>query len=259
MNPVIVGACALLAYAVAALGFARSRRDLGLAAGGLALLGHAAVLWPLLTTARGVHFGLFDAASTVGVCIAGLVLALNLQRPLQSLAAVVLPFTAGAMLLDIAFPAPPPPITQAVPFGLYLHIALALVAYSLFAIAAMQALLLLFATRQLRQHHPVLHFMPPLPTMEAVMFRLTAFAFGLLTPSLLLGVAFVQDVRTQHLSHKIVFSLLAWAVFVVLLIGRWCWEWRGRRATRYVLSGFALLALSFFGTKFVLELVLHRN
>lgn len=259
MNPVIVGACALLAYVIAAAGFARSRRNLGLVAGGLALLGHTAVLWPLLTTARGVHFGIFDAASIVGVCIAALVLAMNLQRPLQSLAVVVLPFTAGAMLLDVAFPAPPPPVTAAIPFGLYLHIALALVAYSLFAIAATQALLLLFATRQLRQHHPILHFMPPLPTMEAVMFQLTAFAFGLLTASLLLGVAFVEDVRAQHLAHKIVFSLLAWTVFAVLIAGRWRWEWRGRRATRYVLGGFALLALAFFGTKFVLELVLQRS
>ena len=258
MNPGIVGALALVAYFAAAVSFATARRSLGLVATLAALLGHAVFLWPLIATAHGVNFGIVNAASIVGWCIASIVLALNWQRPLESLAAVILPITGLALGLDLWLPSPSL-AEHHLPLGMYLHIALAIIAYSLFAIAATQALLLMFATRQLRHHHPVMTFLPPLPTMEAVMFQLTAFAFGLLCASLVLGFAFVEDIRAQHLAHKIVFSALAWLVFATLVFGRWRWNWRGRQGVKYVLSGFALLALAFFGTKFVLELILHRT
>jgi ABC-type uncharacterized transport system permease subunit len=257
MHPGIVGTLALLAYFAAAVSFATARRTFGIVATLGALLGHAVVLWPLLVTSRGVNFGIVNAASVVGWCIAVLVLTLIVRRPLASLAAVILPLSGLALGLDLWLPSPV--LTEhRLPLGMYLHIALAIVAYSLFAIAAAQALLLMFATRQLRQHHPVMTFLPPLPTMEAVMFQLTAFAFGLLSASLLLGSLYVENIRAQHLAHKIVFSLLAWSVFATLVFGRWRWNWRGRHGVKYVLSGFALLALAFFGTKVVLELVLHR-
>ena len=91
------------------------------------------------------------------------------------------------------------------------------------------------------------------------MFQLTAFAFGLLTASLIFGALFVQNIRSQHLSHKIVFSGLAWLVFATLVHGRWRWNWRGRHGVKYVVSGSILLALAFFGTKVVLELILRRT
>ncbi|MGD9601087.1 MAG: inner membrane protein YpjD [Gammaproteobacteria bacterium] len=257
MNPALVGPISVLAYCAAAGAFAAGRRAAGMLITVLALCGHASVLWPLVVTTQGVNFGVVNAASIVGWCIASLVLALNVQRPLESLAAIILPVTGLALGLDLWLPSPPVS-EHTLPLGMYLHIALSIVAYSLIAIAATQALLLMLATRQLRQHHPIMHFLPPLPTMEAVMYQLTAFAFGLLTVSLALGAAFVEDVRAQHLSHKIVFSALAWGVFAVVIFGRWRWDWRGRHGVKYVLSGFTLLALAFFGTKFVLEIVLHR-
>ncbi len=258
MHPGIVGTLALIGYFAAAVSFATARRTVGVAATLGALLGHASILWPLIVTSHGINFGLTNAASVVGWCIALLVLVLNLRRPLASLAAVILPLSGLALGLDLWLPSPL--VTEhRLPFGMVLHIALAVIAYSLFAIAATQALLLMFATRQLRHHHPVMTFLPPLPTMEAVMFQLTAFAFGLLSASLLLGSLYVENIRAQHLAHKIVFSALAWGVFATLVFGRWRWDWRGRHGVRYVLSGFALLALAFFGTKVVLELILHRT
>jgi len=47
-------------------------------------------------------------------------------------------------------------------------------------------------------------------------------------------------------------------VFAVLLWGRWQRGWRGRIAVRYTLAGFLLLMLGYFGSKVVLELILHR-
>jgi ABC-type uncharacterized transport system permease subunit len=44
-----------------------------------------------------------------------------------------------------------------------------------------------------------------------------------------------------------------------LLIGRLRYGWRGRSAVRWALSGFAMLTLAYFGSKFVLETVLGRH
>jgi ABC-type uncharacterized transport system permease subunit len=62
----------------------------------------------------------------------------------------------------------------------------------------------------------------------------------------------------QHLVHKTVLSVMAWLVFGGLLLGRRVWGWRGQKAIRWTLSGFLLLILAYFGSKFVLELLLNR-
>ncbi|MSR14682.1 MAG: hypothetical protein EXR86_08995 [Gammaproteobacteria bacterium] len=257
MHAWLSGLIGVVAYFGAAYAFARERRMVALCLAGAAFLVHGTFLYPHTLTQQGVSIGLVNAASIVAWCIGGVVLLLNVRRPLASLAVVLLPLAALALVLDISLPATRV-LTEQPPFGMQVHIALAIIAYSLFAIAAIQALLLAFATRQLRHHHPVLNFLPPLPTMEAVMFQLTALAFALLTASLVVGSAYIENVRSQHLAHKIVFSALAWLVFATLVFGRWRWDWRGRRGIKFVITGFALLALAFFGTKFVLELVLHR-
>lgn len=62
----------------------------------------------------------------------------------------------------------------------------------------------------------------------------------------------------QHLVHKTVLSTLAWLMFGGLLIGRLRYGWRGKTAIVWTLSGFAVLILAYFGSKIVLELILHR-
>ena len=61
-----------------------------------------------------------------------------------------------------------------------------------------------------------------------------------------------------HWDHKTVFSILAWVVFGALLAGRAAFGWRGRRATRWVYAGALLLLLAYVGSRFVLEVLLHR-
>jgi ABC-type uncharacterized transport system permease subunit len=71
-------------------------------------------------------------------------------------------------------------------------------------------------------------------------------------------VLFVDNLFGQHLVHKTVLSIIAWAIFGALLLGRWRYGWRGGRAVNLTLLGMGTLILAFIGTKFVLELVLHR-
>jgi ABC-type uncharacterized transport system permease subunit len=47
-------------------------------------------------------------------------------------------------------------------------------------------------------------------------------------------------------------------VFAILLWGRWRFGWRGRTAIHWTTGGFVFLMLAYFGSKFVLELVLHQ-
>lgn len=265
MNIMIFGLAAIALYLLAAMrtsGIGRqgaaslSGRSPTVVIAALALGAHAAVLYPETVTGSGINLGIFNAASLVAWIIALVLVALMPRRPLPSLSVVILPFAAVVLGCSLVFSQDH--VVAHAPPGIALHIAMSLLAYSLFAIAALQAAYLAFAEHRLKQHAPVLRFLPPLPTMESLMFQLTGIAFVLLSIGLAFGAWYIVDVRGQHLSHKIFFSLLAWSVFAVLLAGRRLRHWRGRRAARYVIAGFALLAVGFFGSKIALELVLDR-
>jgi len=143
---------------------------------------------------------------------------------------------------------------------LKLHVLLSMLAYSLLTLASVQALLLAVQDHYLRKRRPggFIRALPPLMTMEALLFEMIGIGFVLLTLALLSGFAFLENMFAQHLVHKTVLSVVAWMVFGGLLLGRRVWGWRGRKAIVWTLSGFAILILAYFGSKLVLELVLHR-
>ncbi len=94
--------------------------------------------------------------------------------------------------------------------------------------------------------------------MEQFLFQLITAGVILLTLSLMTGFLYVEDLFAQHLVHKTVLSLAAWLVFSILLWGRWRFGWRGRKAIRWTMAGFAVLLLAYLGTKFVIEFVIAR-
>ena len=222
----------------------------------LAVGAHAFVLYPTTVTGAGINLGIFNAASLVAWIVAVVVILSTWRRPLHSLGMVILPFAALILGLSLVF-SHERLLPTASP-GIAMHVALSVLAYSLFSIAALQAVYLAFAEHRLKSHEPLLGFLPPLTTMEQLMFELTGVAFLMLSAGLAIGGFYIEDVRGQHLTHKIFFSALAWVVFAVLLVGRHYWQWRGRRAVKYVIAGFVLLAIGFFGSKIALELILHR-
>jgi ABC-type uncharacterized transport system permease subunit len=144
--------------------------------------------------------------------------------------------------------------------GLRLHVLFSILAYSLLSIAALEALMLAWAERQLKRKRPrmIMQFLPPLATMEAFMFQILGVGFLLLSLSLGTGLMFLDDMFAQHLVHKTVLSIAAWLVFAALLAGRYYLGWRGRIAVRATIAGFLLLMLAYFGSKIVLELILKR-
>jgi ABC-type uncharacterized transport system permease subunit len=115
--------------------------------------------------------------------------------------------------------------------------------------------------RRVRGHQPlgVLSKLPSVEALESAMFQTISAGFALLTLTLFSGFIFVQDLVAQHLAHKVALSCVAWLILGILLVGRWRLGWRGRVAARWTLGGFVLLGLAYFGSKFVLEVVLGRH
>jgi ABC-type uncharacterized transport system permease subunit len=144
-----------------------------------------------------------------------------------------------------------------------LHFLMAMLAYSLFTLAALHAILMAVTEKRLHRGRltPLFAGLPPLLTMEALLFRLIHIAFGLLTLTLLSGILFSEHLfgKALPLNHKTVFAVVSWLIFFALLIGRHRYGWRGRVALRWTLAGFGMLLLAYVGSRFVLEVVLGRG
>jgi ABC-type uncharacterized transport system permease subunit len=226
---------------------------------GVAIALHLMVHVARLRSAGAIDLHFFAALSLVGVVLAALTLVLGLMRPVAALGVVVYP-VATATLLLYRFGAQTR-VSTLPDWPIQLHAGLALLAYATLSLAALVAIMLWWQERALRRRQlaTALRAFPPLTLLEALLFRLIAGGFALLTLALLSGAVFVENLFAQHLMHKTVLSLLAWATFGALLFGRMRYGWRGRRAIRLTLIAMALLGLAFFGSKFVLELVLERS
>lgn len=230
---------------------------LALALASIAVALHIGILLGMHRGALDLHF--FAALSLVACVIAALTLVVNLSRPVAALGVIVFPLAALFLILD-TFVAPPTAPMQ-MNWPIKMHVTLALLAFGVLSIAAVLAILLASQERALRVRDfgNWLRALPPLTQTEGLMFRLISGGFALLTVALLTGALFIQDIRAQHLVHTTVLSVVAWLVFGTLLYGRWRHGWRGTRAVNLTLIGMAILALAFFGSKFVLELVLQRG
>jgi ABC-type uncharacterized transport system permease subunit len=269
MSTTLFSAAAILLYLFAAAWWiaGAARPEAGavplkarlLYAGAAALVLHAIVLYRGVLTAAGLDLGFYNALSLMSWVIALLVVAVATVRPAENLALVFLPAAALALLLEQIF-ASERIISGSAGIGLQMHIVLSIGAYAVLAIAAVQSVVLAIQERLLRSRQPVqaMRLLPPLQSMETLLVQILAAGFFLLSLSLATGLMFVQDLLTQHLAHKTTFSILAWLIFGAVLAGRWTRGWRGRLLIRWTLGGFLCLVLAYFGTKFVLELVLHR-
>jgi len=206
----------------------------------------------------GINLGFFNAGSLVMWIILLLLMLSSLTKPVENLGVVLLPMTIMALAMELYYPT-----THFLPtgsaWGLRVHVLISLLAYSLFSLASVQAVLLSIQDHHLRHRHPggFIRALPPLQTMEMLLFEMIGLGFLLLTFALLSGFVFLDDIFAQRMVHKTVLSIIAWLVFGTLLWGRFRFGWRGLKALTWTLVGFVVLALAYFGSKFVLELLLN--
>ncbi len=226
----------------------------------IVLLVHAVGLYQGILRDDGIHLGFINTLSLVAWLMALPSLLLIGQVSVQRFNVAVLALIAilmGGLALASDW-SEPMAITATA--GLRTHIVVSLIAYSLLGLAALLAVFVWLQDRLLKTGHPglLIRFVPPLWTIEKLLFRLILTGFVLLTVALVSGFLYLDNIFDQHLAHKTVFSCLAWLGFGVLLMGRRYYGWRGKKAVNWTLLAYVSLMMSYFGSKFVLEILLSQ-
>ncbi len=221
---------------------------------------HAYILWHGIFSPLGLNMDLANAVSlivwltvAIHVCTT---LKVNILHPLLAASAAVV------VLLPLMIPA-----GRVLPYPdsllFRLHFLVALAGYGLYTVATLHALIMWFAEHYLHEARVPAIFasLPPLMQMEKLLFTLLWLAFAFLTLTLVTGVFFSEALfgKAFELSYKTVFAVFSWVIFGGLLLGRVAFGWRGLLAVRWTLIGFLMLLLSYVGSKFVLEIILHRG
>lgn len=240
-----------------------------------ALVAHGVLLHSTIFAQNEMVFGFAYALSAMFWLGVGIYWIESFFFALDGLRLLLLPLAAVASLMPLVFGG-----VRVLPYAaaplFKLHFVIANVAYGLFAIAALHAVLMLAVERRLHALRGGglqratnardgwlsnwIDTLPPLLTMEKLLFRLIGAGFVLLTLTLVSGIVFSEQLvdRPLSLDHKTVFAVLSWLMFGALLTARRLSGWRGRAALRWVLASFAALLLAYVGSRFVFEVLLHR-
>lgn len=241
----------------------------------IAIVLHGIALKDSILRAQQLHLSwslAFSAAVWLGMIVFWLE---SLIIRIDGLQLLLLPAGALACILAALFPHAQL-IAHAGDTSLRVHLLIAMSAYGLITVAALQALLMSALDRRLHfpsasaQSHPqglaavagrLLDAQPPLLAQEQLLFRVIWVAFSALTLAVASGslISVAATGKWLPFDHKTVFTLLSWLTFGVLLIGRHLRGWRGRLALRYTLVGFAFIVLSYTGSRFVIEVILQRG
>ncbi|MDX2218120.1 MAG: cytochrome c biogenesis protein CcsA [Burkholderiales bacterium] len=228
----------------------------------IAIAWHGFNLWRDLFAAAGFNLSFATSLSLITFGTLAIYIVIGFSISLSHLVARYLaPVAVLVVVLPVFLPA-----EYVVPYGsqplFKLHFVVAILAYVLFTIAALHALLMTAMENWLHQGYlpPQAGGLPPLIRMEKWLFRLLLAAFVLLTATLISGVFFSEALfgKAFQFNHKTLFAIVSWAIFAWLLFGHWRFGWRGRKAIRLTLIGFVALLLAYIGSKFVLQILLGR-
>jgi ABC-type uncharacterized transport system permease subunit len=223
--------------------------------------------WILLRTVfveQGMNLGLGNAISLIIWLMVLIYWLGSWLYPLVSLQMFVLPIAVVGVLFALLVPSDRVLSIASRP-ALMAHLVMSLLAYSLFTIAALHAILTAALDRGLRHGNtPIaLRDAPPLIALETLLLRIIQLGFVLLTLALASGFLFSEQVFGKaitfpHNAHKVIFGVLSWLIYGAFLMGHRVYGWRGRTAAILTLVGFGLLLLGYVGSKFVLEVILQR-
>jgi ABC-type uncharacterized transport system permease subunit len=227
---------------------------------GCSVISHIAFLNFHVFPNQQLHVDFFRVSSLI-FCVISLFAFLAILRklPIENLLVILFPLTMIGISVGEWVETPSPKVIT--DKGVMTHILLSIICYSLITLASVQAVALAAQDYLLKRHTfgGIFRYLPPLQTMEKLLFEMTWIGFVLLTLSIVSGFLFLENMFAQHLVHKTLFSILAWIIFAILLYGRHTRGWRGISAAVWTIVGFVLLMLGYFGSKLVLELILHKG
>lgn len=219
-----------------------------------AALFHGMMLISSTFKGNGLNLDFLTALSVTAWFTITITLLLNTGRPVINLGLILFPASALILLVGLLFNTNP----IAVAPEIQLHVLVSIIAYALLSIAAGQSALVSLQDKRLHNRRPggFLHALPPLKVMETVLFQLLVASFLMLSFALLSGFVWLDDLFAQRLVHKTLLSIIAWLLLGILLTGQWRWGWRGQKAAAMTIGAYISLLLGYFGSKFVIEIVL---
>jgi ABC-type uncharacterized transport system permease subunit len=208
----------------------------------------------------GQDFSLINVVSLVCLIISASVTIAATRLPSPFLLSVVYGFSAFVQLTTIFFPKHV--MVQSFFSNLPLtgHITLSLLAYCVLIIATLYAIQFQYINNKLKNKDLsiVSTNFPPLMQVEKQQFQLLTFGTILLSAALVTGFIYLDNMLDKSVAHKTVLSIIAWAIYVTLLLGHKFRGWRGKSAVFATISAGTILTLAYFGSRFVREIILGR-
>lgn len=239
----------------------------------LCLILHSYALQKMMFIQGELHFSVSIAFSLIMLLAMLLYYVENLKyTTLQSLQILILPLVLLSILSTIIFTSTKIITAYTNYSGFYLHFFSVMLAYSFLTLAAIHAVFMNFISTDLKininnnafenQQLKALLFknLPPLLTLEKILFDTILIGFVCLSFGLITGLFFSEELLGQpmNFNHKTIFGIISWITFGVLLLGRYIKGWRGKVAMKLTLTGFTFLILAYLGTHFVLEVILKK-
>ena len=217
----------------------------------VSLSGHGWILYKLIETPQGQNLNWLIMLTFTLWLMNLFTFFTSFKAKVESLCVFTYPLAAVSVVLALSFSGIQVVDTKSQPMVLA-HIFISLFAISLLFLASMQAVLMGFQHYLLKRHQPspLLLILPPLQTMETLLFHILWSGMIFLSASLCSGFIFPNEF-VANLS-KSMLAISAWVLLTLLLVGRHIFGWRGLKAIRWTLSGTFLIFLSYFGTKAIL-------
>lgn len=196
---------------------------------------------------------MFDVVTLSALLVALIYFAATRLKKLSSLAAFTYPavtiiFLVNLMLAGTASDGANPPLTNPL---LVAHIVLTILAYGVFFMASLAAVMFLLQERMLKRHKDpaFMRNFPPLESLRRLVNACIMIGLPVLTLAFALGFASFTATDWEGLAHnpKIISSMILWVVLLAVVLGRRFGWLHGRRHYYLVLIGFGLVLSTYIG------------
>lgn len=216
---------------------------------------HSFLLYHWIDVTSGQNLTEFNLLSLAIWLTAIFIMLLIIFRPVAYLNIIIYPLAGLSIILVAAFPASHI-IQTANNFKQFSHILLSILTFSVLFLAGLQAVTLAIHERFLKQKNLRISLaLPPIETMEKTLFGTIGIGVILLSGVLITSILFFHQVLLNVFLQKTILTFLAWLVFSSLLVGRFYFGWRGRKAIYCTLSGLAILSIIYFSSIIIMELL----
>lgn len=142
-------------------------------------------------------------------------------------------------------------------FWLISHIIPIFFGYASFAVAFIVSIMYLTQERQLKikVFGALWEHLPPLETLDKVMWKSITLGFPLLTLGLICGTFWIKTSNvlgeTWYLDPKVLFGTATWLIYAALLHLRLGASYHGTKVACLTIAGFVLVLATFLGTFFL--------